>query len=151
MQRLKMSSTMITDAHFQQVILEVKNLERLNVSNCSSLDQSCIFLVKQELKHVDIIILTVACLCSCRENLEILVVHGHEFSAEELPFPLKTLNQFPAELWNWEPTMGRGWYVMITFAEELFGDNLLFRVLLFVFVYPVEELTLYVSYTRVFS
>ena len=68
-------------------------------------------------------ILTVACLCSC-ENVEILVAHGHEFSSEELLSPVKTLNQFPAELWNWKPTMGRGRYVMITFADKSCSETI---------------------------
>ena len=77
LERLNMSSTMITNAHFQQIVQEARNLESLNISNCSSLDQSCIFQMKQyvgKLRHVDIsgnakfTILAVACLCSWKSS-----------------------------------------------------------------------------------
>ena len=80
------------------MVQEARNLQSVNISNCPSLDQSCIFQVKEDLsqlRHMDIsrnakfTILAVACLCSC-ENLEILVAHGYEFSAEELLFLEKT-------------------------------------------------------------
>lgn len=110
-------------------------MESLNISNCSSLDQSCIFQVKQyvsQLRHVDIsgnakfTILTVACLCSC-ENLEILVVHGYEFSAEELLFLQKTFESISSGTLELETDDGyNALDVMTIFAEELFGDELLF-------------------------
>ena len=57
LERLNMSSTMVTNAHFHQIVQEARNLGSLNLSNCPSLDQSCIFQVKQymsQLRHVDI-------------------------------------------------------------------------------------------------
>jgi len=135
LERLNMSSTMITNAHFQQIVQEARNLESLNISNWSSLNQSCIFQVKQyvsQLRHVDIsgnakfTILTVACLCSC-ENLEILVAHGYEFSAEELLFLQKTFESISSGTLELETDDGyNALDVMTTFAEELFGDELLF-------------------------
>ena len=130
-----MSSTMVTNAHFHQIVQEARNLESLNLSNCPSLDQSCIFQVKQymsQLRHVDIsrnakfTILTVPCLCSC-ENLEILLAHGYEFSAEELLFLQKTFESISGGTLELDTDDGyNALDVMTTFAEELFGDELLF-------------------------
>ena len=72
---LNLSSTAISNPHLQQIIRVAANLDRLNISNCPGLDQSCIFQIKQDLnqlRHVDIsgnpqfTILAVACLCSCK-------------------------------------------------------------------------------------
>ena len=80
------------------MVQEARNLQSVNISNCPSQKQSCIFQVKEDLSqltHLDIsgnakfTILAVACLRSF-ENLEILVAHGCKFSAEELLFLEKT-------------------------------------------------------------
>lgn len=134
LERLNMSSTMITNAHFRQIVQEARNLESLNISNCPSLDQSCIFQVKQymnQLRHVDIsgnakfTILTVACLCSC-ENLEILAAHGYEFSAEELLFLRKTFESISSGTLELETDDEYNALDVITTFEELFEDKLLF-------------------------
>ena len=85
-----------------------------------------------QLRHIDIsgnakfTILTVACLCSC-ENLEILVAHGYEFSTEELLFLEKTFESISSGTLELETDDGYNAVdVMATFAEELFGDELLF-------------------------
>jgi len=71
-------------------------------------------------------ILAVACLCSC-ENLEILVAHGYEFSEEELLFLQKTFDPISSGTLEIETDDGyNALDVMTTFAEELFGDKLLF-------------------------
>lgn len=135
LESLNMSETMTTNAHFRQIVQEARNLQSVNIANCPSLDQSCIFQVKEDfgqLRHIDIsgnakfTILTVACLCSC-ENLEILVAHGYEFSAEELLFLEKTFESITGGTLKLETDDGyNALDVMTTFAEELFGDELLF-------------------------
>ena len=135
LERLNMSETMIANAHFRQMVQVARNLQSVNIANCPSLDQSCIFQVKEDfgqLRHIDIsrnakfTILTVACLCSC-ENLEILVAHGYEFSAEELLFLEKTFESISSGTLELETNDGyNALDVMATFPEELFGDELLF-------------------------
>lgn len=54
---LNLSSTSISNRHFQQIATVAKNLERLDNSNCPGLDQICIFQAKKDLdqlRHVDI-------------------------------------------------------------------------------------------------
>lgn len=126
---------MTTNAHFRQMVQEARNLQSVNIANCPSLDQSCIFQVKEDfgqLRHIDIsgnakfTILTVACLCSC-EDLEILVAHGYQFSAEELLLLEKTFESTTGGTLELETDDEyNALDVMTTFAEELFRDELLF-------------------------
>ena len=132
---LNLSSTHISNRHFQQIIRVAKNLESLDISNCPGLDQICIFQAKQDLnqlRHVDIsgnnkfTILSIACLCSC-ENLQMLVAHGFELTAEQLLFLTKTFTSISSGTLELETEDGYdAAYVMNTFAKEVFEDELLF-------------------------
>ena len=96
---LNISSTGVSNRHFEQLSRTAENLEFLDISNCSSLEQSSIFQAKKafsRLEYVDIsgnqgnfTILAVACLCSC-ESLQMIVAHGFTFTVEELLFLSKT-------------------------------------------------------------
>lgn len=131
---LNLSSTCISNGHFQQIIRVAKNLESLDISNCPGLDQICIFQAKQDLnklRHVDIsgnhkfTILAIECLCSCA-NLKMLVVHGFELTAEQLLFLTKKFPSISSGTLELETEDGFDTaYVMNTFAEELFGNELL--------------------------
>lgn len=109
---LNISSTGVSNRHFEQLSRTAENLEFLDISNCSSLEQSSIFQAKKafsRLEYMDIsgnqgnfTILAVACLCSC-ESLQMIVAHGFTFTVEELHcyFFQKHLSQFQAESCNW--------------------------------------------------
>lgn len=59
--------------------------------------------------------------------MEILVAHGYEFSAEELLLLEKTFESTTGGTLELETDDGyNALDVMTTFAEELFGDELLF-------------------------
>ena len=54
---INISSTNISNRHFQQMISTACNLEYLDISECTSLDQSCIFQAKKafsQLEYVNI-------------------------------------------------------------------------------------------------
>ena len=97
LKRLNISSTKISNRHFLQIIYTAENLEYLDISNCTSVEQSSSFEIKNAvlsrgLEYVDIsgnqekfTILAVVCLCSC-ENIQTIVAHGYNFNAEELLF-----------------------------------------------------------------
>ena len=96
---LNISSTGVSNRYFEQLSRTAENLEFLDISNCSSLEQSSIFQAKKafsRLEYVDIsgnqgnfTILAVVCLCSC-EGLQMIVAHGFTFTVEELLFLSKT-------------------------------------------------------------
>ena len=72
---LNISSSKISNRHFLQIIHTAVNLEYLDISNCTSIEQSSIFEIKnavfsRRLEYVDIsgnqerfTVLAVACLC----------------------------------------------------------------------------------------
>ena len=132
---LNLSSTSISNRHFQQIATVAKNLERLDISNCPSLDQICIFQAKKDLdqlRHVDIsgnhkfTILAIACLCSL-ENLQMLLAHGFKLTPEQLLFLTKTFSSVSSGTLQLETEDGfDAACVMNTFAKELFDDELLF-------------------------
>lgn len=73
---INLASTQLSNRHFQQMMLTVSNLQRLDISNCPRLNQIAIFQAKEylhELQHITIsgnkqfTVLTMACLCSCLE------------------------------------------------------------------------------------
>ena len=109
---LNISSTGVSNWHFEQLSRTAENLEFLDISNCSSLEQSSIFQAKKafsRLEYMDIsgnqgnfTILAVACLCSC-ESLQMIIAHGFTFTVEELHcyFFQKHLSQFQVESCNW--------------------------------------------------
>lgn len=95
--RLDISSTKISNRHFLQIVRTAENLEYLDISNCTSIEQSSIFEIKNAvfsrgLEYVNIsgnqeriTILAVACLCSC-EIIQKIVAHGYNFTGEQLLF-----------------------------------------------------------------
>ena len=132
---LNLSSTAISNRHLQQIIRVAANLDSLNISNCPGLDQSCIFQIKQDLnqlRHVDVsgnpqfTVLTVACLCSCK-NLQIIVTYGLKLSPEELLFLTKTFDSVSNGTLEIETEDGYdAANAMNMFAKEVFEDKLLF-------------------------
>ena len=82
---LKISSTNISNQHFQQLNRTAENLEFLDISNCSGLEEISIFQVKSAFSRLEYVnisgnqgrfsVLAVACLCSC-ESVQMIVAHG---------------------------------------------------------------------------
>lgn len=135
---LNLSSTAISNRHLQLIIRVAANLDSLNISNCSGLDQSCIFQIRQDLnqlRHVDIsqisgnpqfTVLAVACLCSCK-NLQIIVTYGLTLSPEELLFLTKTFDSVSNGTLEIETEDSYdAANAMNMFAKEVFEDELLF-------------------------
>ena len=133
--RLNNSSTKISNRHFLQIIRTAANLEYLDISNCTSLEQTSIFEIKNAvfsrgLEYVDIsgnqerfTILAVACLCSC-ENIQTIVVHGYNFHGEELLFLSRTFESLSSGALQLETEDGYNPIdVMSTFEEELFDES----------------------------
>ncbi|CAH3195097.1 unnamed protein product [Porites evermanni] len=129
---LNISSTEVSNRHFEQLSRTAENLEFLDISNCSSLEQSSIFQAKKafsRLEYVDIsgnqgnfTILAVACLCSC-ESLQMIVAHGFTFTVEELLFLSKTFEsvsrgELQLKLEDGDNVIS----VVSTFEEELFDE-----------------------------
>lgn len=112
--RLRISSTAVTNRHFQQIIYKASDLEYLDISNCPLLDQSSIFHGKNALSRLEYVnisgncgkftILAVACLCSC-ENITTVVAHGYNFSPDECCFFQKHLTLWQEVLWSWRQKM----------------------------------------------
>ena len=129
---LNISSTGVSNRHFEQLSRTAENLEFLDISNCSSLKQSSIFQAKKafsRLEYVDIsgnqgnfTILAVACLCSC-ESLQMIVAHGFTFTVEELLFLSQTFESVSSGELQLELEDGYNVIsVMPTFEEELFDE-----------------------------
>ena len=127
---LNISSTGVSNRHFEQLSRTAENLEFLDISNCSSLEQSSIFQAKKafsRLEYVDIsgnqgnfTILVVVCLCSC-ESLQMIVAHGFTFTVEELLFLSKTFESVSRGELQLELEDGYNVISMMsTFEEELF-------------------------------
>ena len=118
------SSTAVTNQHFQQIINKASDWEYLDISNCTSLDQSNIFHRKNALSRLEYMnisgncekftILAVACLCSY-ENVQTIVAHGYSFSADELLFLTKMFHSVSSGTLD----------LLSTFEEELYEDLLL--------------------------
>ena len=122
----------VSNRHFEQLSRTAEILEFLDISNCSSLEQSSIFQAKKafsRLEYVDIsgnqgnfTILAVACLCSC-ESLQMIVAHGFTFTVEELLFLSKTFESVSSGELQLELEDGYNVIsVMSTFEEELFDE-----------------------------
>lgn len=131
---LNISSTNISNRHFQQMINTACNLEHLDISECSSLNQSCIFQAKNAftlLEYVNVsgnhgkfTILAVACLCSC-ENLQTIVAHGYDFTADELLFLSRTFESVASGALELETDDGYNPLAVLSeFEEELFEELL---------------------------
>ena len=129
---LNISSTGISNRHFEQLSRTAENLEFLDISNCSSLEQSSIFQAKKAFSHLEYVdisgnqgnftILAVACLCSC-ESLQMIVAHGFTFTVEELLFLSKTFESVSSGELQLELEDGYNVIsVMSTFEEELFDE-----------------------------
>ena len=127
---LNISATGVSNRHFEQLSRTAENLEFLDISNCSSLEQSSIFQAKtafSRLEYVDIsgnqgnfTILAVAYLCSC-ESLQMIVAHGFTFTVEELLFLSQTFESVSSGELQLELEDGYNVIsVMSTFEEELF-------------------------------
>lgn len=130
--RLTLSSTVVTNSHLQQIVSKASELEYLDISNCSCLDQICIFHAKSalnRLEYVDIsgncgkfTILAVACLCSC-ESMQTIAAHGYDFSTDELLFLLKTFHSVSSGTIDLETEDGyNALSVISAFEEELYED-----------------------------
>ena len=108
---LTLSSTAVTNRHFQQIVNKASDLEYLDIPNCTFLDQSTIFHGKNALSRLEyanissncekFTILAVACLCSY-EGVQTIVAHGY------LAFPRtnccslrKRFTPFQAVHWTW--------------------------------------------------
>ena len=118
-----------------------KDFKYLDISNCTSLEQTSIFEIKnavfsRRLEYVDIsgnqervTILAVTCLCSC-ENIQTIIAHGYNFHGEKLLFLSRTFESLSSGALQLK-TEDR--YipidVMSTFEEELL-DELFFKIAL---------------------
>ena len=129
---LNISATNISNRHFQQMISTACNLEHLDISECASLDQSCIFQAKNAFSQLEYInisgnrekftILVVACLCSC-ENVRTIVVCGYDFTADELLFLSKTFETVASSDLELEIEDGYNPLpVLSEFEQELYED-----------------------------
>lgn len=150
--RLDISSTRISNRHFLQIIRTAENLEYLNISNCTSLEQSSIFEIKNAVfsrgvEYVDIsgnqerfTILAVACLCSC-ENIQTIVAHRFNFTAEELLFLSRTFESLSSGALQLETDDGYNPIdVMSTFEEELFDESFFLN---YVFLFLIKTVSNY--------
>lgn len=124
---LNISSTGVSNRHFEQLSRTAENLEFLDISNCSSLEQSSIFQAKKafsRLEYMDIsgnqgnfTILAVACLCSC-ESLQMIVAHGFALLFLSKTFESVSSGELQLELEDGFNVIS----VMSTFEEELFDE-----------------------------
>ena len=129
---LNISSTGVSNRHFEQLSRTAENLEFLDISNRSSLEQSSIFQAKKAFSHLEYVdisgnqgnftIWAVACLCSC-ESLQMIVAHGFTFTVEELLFLSQTFESVSSGELQLELEDGYNVIsVMSTFEEELFDE-----------------------------
>ena len=122
---LTLSSTAVTNRHFQQIVNKASDLEYLDISNCT-------FHALSRLEYANIsgncekfTILAVACLCSY-ESVQTIVAHGYSFSADESLFLTKTFHSVPSGTLDLDSEDGcNALSVLSAFEEELYEDLLL--------------------------